>query len=194
MRTLRYHYFLMIVSIMLLSCDDLTTSSGGGSYYAEESYNDAPSNDGADYGGYDSDPGVTYHDYESAAYSEPVNTTPAIPDYSPRSKDVGAAPISSNKPVERSLTPSKATPVAQPPSMDAPIKQIPVGSREKSRKKEKDEGKAAPTGPGYILTQPPDGDDPQDVPIDGGLSLLIATGVGLGVRRMYRHKNRRHRH
>ena len=36
-----------------------------------------------------------------------------------------------------------------------------------------------------------DPDSPESVPIDGGLSLLIAAGVGYGVKKAYRAKKRK---
>ncbi len=36
--------------------------------------------------------------------------------------------------------------------------------------------------------QPGFGDDVDDVPIDGGLSLLLAAGIGYGARKLARHK------
>lgn len=40
--------------------------------------------------------------------------------------------------------------------------------------------------PSLVHAQPPDfgGDDVSDVPIDGGLSLLIATGLGYGIKKV----------
>ncbi len=38
--------------------------------------------------------------------------------------------------------------------------------------------------PSLLHAQPGFGDDVDDVPIDGGLSLLIAAGVGYGAKRM----------
>jgi hypothetical protein len=43
--------------------------------------------------------------------------------------------------------------------------------------------------PSLLMAQPPDGGcDPLDpaCPIDGGLSLLIAAGIGLGAKRAFR--------
>lgn len=37
--------------------------------------------------------------------------------------------------------------------------------------------------PALVHAQPGFGDDVDDVPIDGGLSLLVATGVGYGVKK-----------
>ncbi len=37
---------------------------------------------------------------------------------------------------------------------------------------------------GILHAQPPDNGDPDSAPIDGGLSLLIAGGVGYGVKKM----------
>jgi len=37
-------------------------------------------------------------------------------------------------------------------------------------------------GPGF-------GDDTDDVPVDGGISLLVAAGVGYGVKQMRKKKN-----
>lgn len=45
--------------------------------------------------------------------------------------------------------------------------------------------------PSLLMAQPPDGGcDPLDpaCPIDGGLSLLIAAGIGLGAKRAFRKK------
>ena len=38
--------------------------------------------------------------------------------------------------------------------------------------------------PALLHAQPGFGDDTDDVPIDGGLSLLVAAGVGYGVKKM----------
>ncbi len=39
---------------------------------------------------------------------------------------------------------------------------------------------------------PPDGDDTMNTPIDGGLSMLLAAGVGYGVKKIYgKRKTRR---
>ncbi len=38
-----------------------------------------------------------------------------------------------------------------------------------------------------INAQPGSGDDP-DVPIDGGVSLLVAAGVGYGIKKLYNKK------
>ncbi|MDB5258738.1 MAG: hypothetical protein JWM14_3433 [Chitinophagaceae bacterium] len=40
-----------------------------------------------------------------------------------------------------------------------------------------------------VWSQPPPPDDPGDVPVDGGLSLLIAGGVGYGIYRIKKAKN-----
>jgi hypothetical protein len=40
-----------------------------------------------------------------------------------------------------------------------------------------------------VWSQPPPPDDPGDVPIDGGLSFLIAGGVGYGIYRFKKAKN-----
>jgi hypothetical protein len=40
-----------------------------------------------------------------------------------------------------------------------------------------------------VWSQPPPPDDPSDVPVDGGLSLLIAGGVGYGIYRLKKAKN-----
>ncbi len=42
--------------------------------------------------------------------------------------------------------------------------------------------------PTILHAQPGFGDDVEDVPIDGGLSLLVAAGVGYGARKL---KNRK---
>jgi hypothetical protein len=39
-------------------------------------------------------------------------------------------------------------------------------------------------------TPPPPEDEDPDAPIDGGLSLLIAGGIGYGARKIYRAKNK----
>ena len=38
--------------------------------------------------------------------------------------------------------------------------------------------------PSLLHAQPGFGDDVDDVPLDGGLSLLVAAGVGYGVKKM----------
>ena len=49
---------------------------------------------------------------------------------------------------------------------------------------------------GHALAQAPGGDDdledpdPQDVPIDGGLSILLAAGASYGARKMYLKKKK----
>ncbi|MDB5273275.1 MAG: hypothetical protein JWO58_1642 [Chitinophagaceae bacterium] len=40
-----------------------------------------------------------------------------------------------------------------------------------------------------VWSQPQPPDDPGDVPIDGGLSLLVASGLGYGVYRYKKAKN-----
>ena len=42
--------------------------------------------------------------------------------------------------------------------------------------------------PSLVLAQPGFGDDVDDVPIDGGLSLLIAAGVGYGAKKLRKKK------
>ena len=44
--------------------------------------------------------------------------------------------------------------------------------------------------PSLIYAQPSFGDDVNDVPIDGGLSLLVAAGVGYGAKKL-REKRKR---
>jgi hypothetical protein len=44
--------------------------------------------------------------------------------------------------------------------------------------------------PTLAHAQPGFGDDVNDVPVDGGLSLLIAGGIGYGVRRLKRKTNK----
>lgn len=44
------------------------------------------------------------------------------------------------------------------------------------------------TFPVLVHAQPGFGDDVNDVPIDGGLSLLIAAGVGYGVKKIKKEK------
>ena len=47
--------------------------------------------------------------------------------------------------------------------------------------------------PCLIHAQPPDfgGDDVNDLPIDGGLSLLVAAGVGYGAKKLKERKTKR---
>ncbi len=47
--------------------------------------------------------------------------------------------------------------------------------------------------PCLVHAQPPvfGGDDVDDLPIDGGLSLLVAAGVGYGVKKIRGEKNRK---
>jgi len=47
--------------------------------------------------------------------------------------------------------------------------------------------------PCLVHAQPPDfgGEDVNDVPIDGGLSLLVAAGVGYGVKKMRNAKKKK---
>lgn len=42
--------------------------------------------------------------------------------------------------------------------------------------------------PSLVFAQPGFGDDVDDVPIDGGLSLLIAAGVGYGAKKLRKKK------
>ena len=42
--------------------------------------------------------------------------------------------------------------------------------------------------PSIVNAQPGFGDDVDDVPVDGGLSLLVAAGVGYGVKKLKRNK------
>ncbi len=44
--------------------------------------------------------------------------------------------------------------------------------------------------PAILHAQPGFGDDVDDVPIDGGLSLLVAAGVGYGLKKATRKKAR----
>ena len=44
------------------------------------------------------------------------------------------------------------------------------------------------TCPSLVFAQPGFGDDVDDVPIDGGLSLLIAAGVGYGAKKLRKKK------
>lgn len=43
--------------------------------------------------------------------------------------------------------------------------------------------------PSLLHAQPGFGDDVDDVPVDGGLSLLVAAGVGYGVKKMRKKKH-----
>lgn len=43
--------------------------------------------------------------------------------------------------------------------------------------------------PTFLHAQPGFGDDVQDVPIDGGLSLLAAAGIGYGVKKLKQKRN-----
>jgi len=43
--------------------------------------------------------------------------------------------------------------------------------------------------PAWLHAQPGFGDDVDDVPLDGGLSLLAAAGIGYGMRKLQRKKN-----
>lgn len=45
-------------------------------------------------------------------------------------------------------------------------------------------------GGDLLVTLPPDGGDPTDVPIDGGLSLFLAVGIGAGIIKAYRAKKK----
>lgn len=42
--------------------------------------------------------------------------------------------------------------------------------------------------PSLVFAQPGFGDDVDDVPIDGGLSLLVAAGVGYGAKKLRKRK------
>ncbi len=44
--------------------------------------------------------------------------------------------------------------------------------------------------PSLLHAQPGFGDDVDDVPIDGGLSLLVAAGVGYGIKKVKAHKKK----
>jgi hypothetical protein len=44
--------------------------------------------------------------------------------------------------------------------------------------------------PSLLHAQPGFGDDVDDVPIDGGLSLLLAAGLGYGVKKMRKAKQK----
>ncbi len=44
--------------------------------------------------------------------------------------------------------------------------------------------------PSLLHAQPGFGDDTDDVPIDGGLSLLVASGVGYGIRKIKERKTK----
>ncbi len=45
--------------------------------------------------------------------------------------------------------------------------------------------------PSLVMAQPPDGGgDPDAVPIDGGLSMLLAAGVGYGVKKIRDHRKK----
>lgn len=43
--------------------------------------------------------------------------------------------------------------------------------------------------PSLLHAQPGFGDDVEDVPIDGGLSLLVAAGVGYGAKKLREKRN-----
>lgn len=45
--------------------------------------------------------------------------------------------------------------------------------------------------PSLLFAQPAFGDDVNDVPVDGGLSLLIAAGAGYGLNKMKVKKNKK---
>lgn len=42
--------------------------------------------------------------------------------------------------------------------------------------------------PSFLHAQPGFGDDVDDVPIDGGLSLLVAAGIGYGAKKLRKRK------
>ena len=44
--------------------------------------------------------------------------------------------------------------------------------------------------PSLLHAQPGFGDDVDDVPVDGGLSLLIVAGVGYGIKKIRKHKTK----
>ena len=44
--------------------------------------------------------------------------------------------------------------------------------------------------PSVLHAQPGFGDDVDDVPLDGGLSLLVATGVGYGIKKVKQHRKK----
>ncbi len=43
--------------------------------------------------------------------------------------------------------------------------------------------------PALVHAQPGFGDDVGDAPIDGGLSLLVAAGIGYGAKKLHANKN-----
>jgi hypothetical protein len=43
---------------------------------------------------------------------------------------------------------------------------------------------------GYIMAQPGFDDDVDDVPVDGGITLLIAAGMGYGIKRINNKRNK----
>jgi hypothetical protein len=44
--------------------------------------------------------------------------------------------------------------------------------------------------PSLLHAQPGFGDDVDDVPVDGGLSLLVAAGVGYGIKKIKKRKSK----
>lgn len=60
----------------------------------------------------------------------------------------------------------------------------------KEKEADKDQGKSSSGGEGIFLL-PPDGEDPMDVPIDGGLSILVAGVVGYGIRKGYNNRKKK---
>ncbi len=45
--------------------------------------------------------------------------------------------------------------------------------------------------PALAMAQPGFGDDVSDVPLDGGLSLLVAAGVGYGAKKMHQKRKQK---
>jgi hypothetical protein len=43
---------------------------------------------------------------------------------------------------------------------------------------------------GYIMAQPGFDDDVDDVPVDGGITLLMAAGIGYGIKRINNKRNK----
>jgi hypothetical protein len=48
--------------------------------------------------------------------------------------------------------------------------------------------------PFIAMAQPGFGDDTDDVPVDGGLSLLVAAGVGYGIKKLKSRNNKNTNH
>jgi hypothetical protein len=191
----KIQYLLMIGVFAIVSCgtDEFSTTGNNGSSSGEDMA-DAPGNviDYPDNSNTNSDPS-TENTMSSSTYSKPGhNNSTASQAYN---DPVNPEPLSGGNHVSGGgTTANENTATSTNEDQSASSKPENNSSGNSHRRKSSGGGKnksgssgntrSRPNGPD--ITAPPDGEDPQDVPIDGGLSLFIAAGIGAGIIKTYR--------